>query len=82
MTAVTLYCAKISGKVALRRVTVPRIDDGLLPPASNEINDVISADDSESTLSMKMVVVPVELALLSAILPLPGSASDVALVNL
>ena len=61
---------------------MPRIDDGLLPPASNEINDVISADDSESTLSMKMVVVPVELALLSAILPLPGSASDVALVNL
>ena len=58
------------------------MDDGLLPPDSNEINDVISADDSESTLSMKMVVVPVELALFSAMLPLPGSASDVALVNL
>ena len=82
MTAVTLYCAKISGKVALRRVTVPRIEDGLLPPDSNEINDVMSADDSESTLSMKMVVVPVELALLSAMLPLPGSASDVLLVKL
>ena len=82
MTAVTLYCAKISGNVALRRVTVPRIEDGLLPPDSNEINEVISADDSESTLSMKIVVVPVELALFSAILPLPGSASDVALVNL
>ena len=68
--------------MALRNVTVPRIEDGLLPPDSNEINDVISADDSESTLSMKMVVVPVELALFSAMLPLPGSASDVALVNL
>ena len=61
---------------------MPRIEDGLLPPDSNEINCVISADDSESTLSMKIVVVPVELALLSAILPLPGSASDVLLVNL
>jgi len=79
---VTLYCAKISGNVALRNVTVPRIDDGLLPPDSNEMNEVISADDSESTLSMKIVVVPVELALFSAILPLPGSASDVLLVNL
>ena len=58
------------------------MDDGLLPPDSNEINDVISADDSESTLSMKIVVVPVELALFSAMLPLPGSASDVLLVNL
>ena len=58
------------------------MDDGLLPPDSNEINDVISADDSESTLSIKIVVVPVELALFSAILPLPGSASDVLLVNL
>ena len=78
----TLYCAKISGNVALRNVTVPRIDDGLLPPDSNEMNEVISADDSESTLSMKIVVVPVELALFSAILPFPGSASDVLLVNL
>lgn len=68
--------------MALRSVTVPRIDDGLLPPDNSEINCVMSAEDSESTLSMKMVVVPVELALLSAILPLPGSASDVALVNL
>ena len=58
------------------------MDDGLLPPDKREINCVISADDSESTLSMKIVVVPVELALLSAILPLPGSASDVLLVNL
>ena len=58
------------------------MDDGLLPPDSNEINEVISADDSESTLSMKIVVVPVELALFSAMLPLPGSASDVLLVNL
>ena len=58
------------------------MDDGLLPPDSNEINDVISADDSESTLSMKIVVVPVELALFSAILPLPGSASDVLLIKL
>ena len=78
----TLYCAKISGNVALRNVTVPRMDDGLLPPDSNEINDVISADDSESTLSIKIVVVLVELALFSAILPFPGSASDVLLVNL
>ena len=82
MTAVTLYCAKISGNVALRSVTVPRMDDGLLPPDSNEINDVMSADDKESTLSIKIVVVPVELALFSAMLPLPGSASDVLLVNL
>jgi len=79
---VTLYCAKISGNVALRNVTVPRMDDGLLPPDSNEINDVISADDSESTLSIKIDVVLVELALFSAILPFPGSASDVLLVNL
>ena len=61
---------------------MPRIEDGLLPPDSNEINEVISADDSESTLSMKIVVAPVELALFSAMLPLPGSASDVLLVNL
>ena len=66
----------------MRNVTVPRMDDGLLPPDNSEINCVISADDSESTLSMKIVVVPVELALFSAILPLPGSASDVLLVNL
>jgi len=66
----------------LRSVTVPRMDDGLLPPDSKEINCVISADDSESTLSIKIVVVPVELALFSAILPLPGSASDVLLVKL
>jgi len=79
---VTLYCAKISGNVALRNVTVPRMDEGLLPPDNREINCVISADDSESTLSIKIVVVPVELALFSAMLPLPGSASDVLLVNL
>ena len=66
----------------MRSVTVPRMDDGLLPPDNREINCVISADDSESTLSMKIVVVPVELALFSAMLPLPGSASDVLLVNL
>ena len=66
----------------MRSVTVPRMDDGLLPPDSNEMNDVMSAEDSESTLSMKIVVVPVELALFSAMLPLPGSASDVLLVNL
>ena len=58
------------------------MDDGLLPPDKREINCVISADDSESTLSMKIVVVPVELALFSAILPLPGSASDVLLIKL
>ena len=63
-------------------MTVPRMDDGLLPPDKREINCVISADDSESTLSMKIVVVPVELALFSAILPLPGSASDVLLIKL
>ena len=66
----------------MRSVTVPRMDDGLLPPDKREINCVISADDSESTLSMKIVVVPVELALFSAILPLPGSASDVLLIKL
>ena len=66
----------------MRSVTVPRIDDGLLPPDNSEINDVMSADDSESTLSIKIVVVPVELALFSAMLPLPGSASDVLLINL
>ena len=66
----------------MRSVTVPRIDDGLLPPDNKEINCVISADDSESTLAMKIVVVPVELALFSAILPLPGSASDVLLIKL
>ena len=58
------------------------MDDGVVPPDNKEINCVISADDSESTLSMKIVVVPVELALFSAMLPLPGSASDVLLVNL
>ena len=68
--------------MALRNVTVPRMDEGLLPPDSNEINCVISADDRESTLSIKMVVVPVELALFSAMLPLPGSASDVLIVNM
>ena len=66
----------------MRNVTVPRMDDGLLPPDKSEINCVMSADDSESTLSIKIVVVPVELALFSAMLPLPGSASDVLLVNL
>ena len=54
MIAVTLYCAKISGNVALRSVTVPRIDDGLLPPDNSEINEVMSADDSESTLSINI----------------------------
>ena len=58
------------------------MDDGLLPPDNKEINCVMSADDSESTLSIKIVVVPVELALFSAMLPLPGSASDVLLIKL
>ena len=66
----------------MRSVTVPRMDDGLLPPDNKEINCVMSADDSESTLSIKIVVVPVELALFSAMLPLPGSASDVLLIKL
>jgi len=67
--------------VALRRVTVPRTPEGLLPPDSKEINAVISALLRASTLSIKIVVAAVDEALLSLILPLPGSASAVAPLN-